>query len=133
MTRTLDDSHDPSLRSWVESANQAGADFPIQNLPFGVFRERDAGDWRIGVAIGDRILDFRGASQLLGELPTELGAALLDSTLNALMALGHPAMRRLRDRLIALLRADSPHPDPSLLVAMRDAQLRVPMAIGDYT
>jgi fumarylacetoacetase len=54
----LDETHDPAARSWVESANEH-SDFPIQNLPFGVFRRRDtSSEARIGVAIGDRLLDL---------------------------------------------------------------------------
>ncbi len=56
----LDDTHDPALRSWVASANEAGTDFPIQNLPFGRFRRKGSSKaWRIGVAIGDQVLDLR--------------------------------------------------------------------------
>ena len=57
----LNETHDPSLRSWVASANASGSDFPIQNLPFGRFRPEPDGDWRIGVAIGDQVLDLRAA------------------------------------------------------------------------
>ena len=55
----LDKTHDPALRSWVESANAEGTDFPVQNIPFGVFEE--GGEARIGAAIGDRVLDLRAA------------------------------------------------------------------------
>ena len=58
---SLDDTHDPALDSWVESANDPATDFPIQNLPFGRFRRDDDSDWRIGVAIGDQVLDLRRA------------------------------------------------------------------------
>ncbi len=57
----LNETHDLALRSWVSSANDAGNDFPIQNLPFGRFRVEQAGEWRIGVAIGDKVLDLRAA------------------------------------------------------------------------
>jgi fumarylacetoacetase len=59
----LNDTHDPALRSWVASANDPGSDFPIQNLPYGVFRRAGSAEpWRVGVAIGDMILDpSRGA------------------------------------------------------------------------
>src|SRR5260370_31065952 len=61
MKPVLDETHDAQVQSWVESANVADSDFPIQNLPFGVFRRRDAGaEARAGVAIGDRILDVSG-------------------------------------------------------------------------
>ena len=59
----IDATHDPKRKSWVASANEAGSDFPIQNLPFGRFRPAgDAGGWRIGVAIGDQVLDLRAAA-----------------------------------------------------------------------
>ena len=60
MTTALNATHDPKLRSWVASANEAGCDFPIQNLPFGRFRTAGTQeDFRIGVAIGDQVLDLR--------------------------------------------------------------------------
>ncbi len=62
MTPRINETHDPAARSWVESANQAGCDFPIQNLPFGVFRAaREKA--RVGVAIGDQVLDVSAAGQ----------------------------------------------------------------------
>jgi fumarylacetoacetase len=96
VTRPIDESHDPALRSWVESANQPGSDFPIQNLPFGVFRRRDAaGPHRIGVAIGDSVLDLVHCRELglLRELPADVQAVLGAPALNGLMALGVPAIR----------------------------------------
>ena len=64
MKPILDETHDPKSQSWVESANIADSDFPIQNLPFGVFRRRDADAVpRVGVAIGDRILDLAGVRE----------------------------------------------------------------------
>ena len=62
MSTTLNETHDPALRSWVASANAADTDFPIQNLPFAVFRRRGSGEaFRGGVAIGDRIVDLQAA------------------------------------------------------------------------
>lgn len=59
----LNETHDPSLRSWVASANAAGNDFPLQNLPFAVFRRKGSGEaFRGGVAIGDQILDLAAAA-----------------------------------------------------------------------
>ena len=55
----IDDTHDPKRTSWVESANRADGDFPIQNLPLGVFRVAGENRARIGIAIGDSILDAR--------------------------------------------------------------------------
>jgi fumarylacetoacetase len=59
----MDHPHNPSRRSWVESANGPATDFPIQNLPFGVFRRRGRLSARVGVAIGDQILDVGGCQQ----------------------------------------------------------------------
>lgn len=130
----LDGSHDPALRSWVASANVPGADFPIQNLPFGVFTRNGVGQApRIGVAIGDQILDMPLAARSLRDLPAEIREALAQPALNALMALGRGATRTLRAALVALLREGSAHADPGLLVPMAAAAMHVPAVIGDYT
>ncbi len=63
MTPRLDGTHDASLRSWVESANDAGGDFPVQNLPLGVFRRGGSGPARIGCAIGDQVLDLAACGE----------------------------------------------------------------------
>ena len=61
MKPTIDATHDLERTSWVESANSADNEFPIQNLPFGRFRETADTNWRIGVAIGDQVLDLQRA------------------------------------------------------------------------
>lgn len=61
MTISIDVTHDVTLQSWVESANDSASEFPIQNLPFGRFKLEEDSDWRIGVAIGDQMLDLRRA------------------------------------------------------------------------
>ena len=93
----LDATHSPELKSWVESAN-GHADFPIQNLPYGVYRTR-TGETRPGVAIGDLILDLRAAAGagLLEQAP-EATAALMHPTLNRVLALPLEERRRLRTR-----------------------------------
>ena len=67
---TIDETHDPALKSFIASANALGCDFPIQNLPYGAFRRRSAtGGPRIGVAIGNQILDVAAIADLLdGEI-----------------------------------------------------------------
>lgn len=142
MNPLLNETHDPKLRSWIDSANSAGADFPIQNLPFGVFRARDDDrDARIGVAIGDQILDLAACVQtgfLDGESP-EVREACGDVSLNALMALGRRRGSMLRRRLSEGLRADHPsalrHQEMLRphLVAMREVEMLLPAEIGDYT
>ena len=131
----VDSTHHPNLRSWVESANRPGADFPIQNLPFGVFRRGSS--CAIGVAIGDRILDLGRAAQagLLKGLAAPAVDACSASALNPLMALGRAHWPPLRKRLSELLRAGGEHQaavEP-WLVRMDETAMAVPARIGDYT
>ena len=136
MTRPIDESHDPALRSWVESANHPESDFPIQNLPFGVFSRRGASEpLRIGVAIGDAVLDLVQCRELglLRELPADVQAVLGAPAMNGLMALGAPAMRSLRHHLVRLLRDGSSRAEPGALASMADVELAVPASVGDYT
>jgi fumarylacetoacetase len=129
----VDHTHDPSLRSWVESA--AGhQDFPIQNLPFGVFRRRDTDELgRVGVAIGDMILDIAAcqAERRFTGVAATAAAACAGPTLNALMALGAGPRAELRRQVSELLSADSS--EEGLLVPQGDAELLLPARIGDYT
>lgn len=64
MNQSLDFTHDPQLRSWVEAANDPAGDFPIQNLPFGRYRETSDQAWRRAVAIGDHLLDLNQEGSL---------------------------------------------------------------------
>jgi fumarylacetoacetase len=136
----VNDTHDPELRSWVESANLPGADFPIQNLPFGVFhRALTPEPPRVGVAIGDRILDLRLCHRagLLNSDLAAVGDACLATSLNALMALGPQAWSPLRRRLSELLREDRRRAwqkkvEPCL-VPRAEAVMLMPAEIGDYT
>ncbi|RMH15559.1 MAG: fumarylacetoacetase [Acidobacteria bacterium] len=131
-----DATHDPELRSWVKTANAPQADFPIQNLPFGVFRRAAGEGGRAGVAIGDRVLDLHRASEL-GLLGSDqaLLSACRAPRLNELMALGPSAWSALRRRLSQLLRGDAPGEPRTAeaLVAMADVELLLPAQIGDYT
>jgi len=139
MTRLLNQTHQPEARSWVASANNAGCDFPLQNLPFGVFVDgRSAGlPSRIGVAIGDQLLDLHAVAQanLLGELSGDLRAALSHTTLNQLMQLGPDANSELRHAIFTLLEAASPHRAQckTHLLPQSQIHMRLPAAIGDYT
>jgi fumarylacetoacetase len=141
MKPALDATHDSKTQSWVESANVAGSDFPIQNLPFGVFRRSDAGaEARVGVAIGDRILDVAGVQSegLLADESVHLAAiACASDSLNPLMALGPVLQRALRQRLHTILRQDAPASDRKSavrhLVAQADVEMLLPAVVGDYT
>jgi fumarylacetoacetase len=138
----LNESHLSDLRSWVESANDGVTDFPIQNLPYGVFRRRGSDEaWRVGVAIGTMILDV-DAVHRLGFVDGAAAAAATtcaSPSLNGLMSLGPEAWAALRRALSRLLRHDTPTGRmaqaraPVLLVAQRDAELHLPAEVGDYT
>ena len=129
--QSLNETHDPALRSWVVSANAAGTDFPIQNLPFAVFRRAGTGEaFRGGVAIGDAIVDLAAASAagaFSGLAARAAGAAAGDS-LNALMALGPDAWSALRLALSRVLRegAAAERLLAPLLVAQEKAEYAVP-------
>ncbi len=136
-----DGTHDVALRSWVESAHAAGTDFPIQNLPLGVFRLADgSGSPRIGVAIGDQIVDLPHARNVghLDGLRAELVEACGGTSLNVVFGLGRATHTALRERLSAMLRADTPEgararADAKLLVPMADVVMMLPAEVGDYT
>lgn len=130
-------THDPALRSWVESANLPGADFPIQNLPFAVFSVRGAAAARrCGVGIGERILDVAACAPLLTGLAAEAAKTCAAPTLNALMALGQAHAAALRAELSRLLSAgQSQHRDAlaQALHPLADVALHLPVKVGGYT
>ncbi len=135
----IDDTHDPTLVSWFEPANDPVTDFPIQNLPLGVFvpRGRDPVP-RLGVAIGDRVLDLRAASsaRLLDGVGDAMAEALGAWTLNPSMARPWDERRALRRALSALFRVTNAKRGPSVspyLLPLDEVDLLVPAAVGDYT
>lgn len=134
----LNETHAPELESWVVSANAADTDFPIQNLPFGVFRRRGTAEpFRGGIAIGDQIVDLAAASSA-GIFPgtaAETAAAAAAESLNAFMSLGPAAWSSLRLTLSRALRAGSAQRQAlaACLVSQSEAEYAVPAQIGDYT
>lgn len=132
-----DDTTDPQLRSWVASANVAHCDFPIQNLPFGVFRRVAGESFRGGVAIGTEILDLQAALQAgLFDGPARAAAsAAAGAALNDLMASGPVPRRALRKALSALLREDSPQRDKvaQCLVAQDAVSMGLPARITGFS
>ena len=138
MSAAPDATHDPALASWVASANAADTDFPIQNLPYGRFRRAGTSEpWRIGVAIGDQVLDLRAAAAAGGwtaEVSTLLGP-LADGDLTAFMRLGPSARRTLRTVLSGALAAGSAREGAlsPCLVPMGRIETSLPCTIGDYT
>ncbi len=138
MTSSLNETHDPNAQSWVKSANDPKTDFPIQNLPFGVFRRRGTNESpRIGVGIGDQMLDLAEcARQSLLQGAAELVVrACQEPALNGLMALGQSAVSDLRKALHSLLSAGSARKTAAVrnLISIVDAELFVPAHIGGYT
>ena len=120
----LDATHAPDARSWVESANAPGTDFPLQNLPLGIFKRRGKAEPpRGGVAIGDQILDLAALAVRTGP------------TLNGLAAMGRAAMRKLRGEVWRALgvKSRSQKRLQKYLVPQKQAELFLPLAIGDYS
>ena len=139
---STDPTNDPALRSWVQTANVRSADFPIQNLPFGIFRRAGTREApRVGVAIGAAILDV-AACLAAGLFDDDVEArraatACAMPTLNELMSRGAPARRALRSAVSALLSDAVAVPRRQIaehaLVLQPEAELFLPAQIGDYT
>lgn len=142
MPTRINETHDSGLRSWVESANDPGTDFPIQNLPFALFARKGSGEMpRAGVAIGDLILDLGGCQEqgLLGGPLWQVGTRCSLDRLNHLMEVGGETLLALRRRISRLLSAGCDeiagdrHLRETLLVPMSEAEYFEPGDIGDYT
>ncbi len=137
----LDETHDPSATSWVESANTADTDFPLANLPFGIFRHDFEERPRVGIAIGDRVLDCLAATRagFFNGVDPAIRDALQSWTLNPLMALGRDdarAVRRVAHRLLSAGSAEGNRAQSlsaDILASMSAIGMRVPAEIGDYS
>ncbi|MDQ2801812.1 MAG: fumarylacetoacetase, partial [Pseudomonadota bacterium] len=133
---TLDHTHDPGRRSWVASAN-GHPDFPIQNLPLGVFTPPNGGAKRGGVAIGDSVLDLAAAHSagLFSGEAARAAEAASGAALNPLLGLGAGPRHALRGRLSELLAEGSADRDrvAALLHPARECVLHLPAQVGDYT
>jgi len=138
----LNETHNPETTSWVESANIPGTDFPIQNLPLGVFRPKGGSrPGRVGVAIGGMILGIEAAARVLPfeGLAAEAAEACRSSSLNKLMSLNADRWSALRRRLFEILRGNGPDARKHqrllkpLLVSNEDCEMLLPATIGDYT
>src|SRR5687768_3335524 len=140
MPSELNQTHDAALRSWVASANAADTDFPIQNLPFGVFSRKGQTDRRIGVAIGDQIVDVSECDKanVWGEAGRDVARACADGRLNRLAQSDPESLSKFRARLSEVLSGEpestgiKPLPDRSL-IPMADVEMHMPFDIGDYT
>lgn len=136
----LNHTHDASARSWLESANAAGSDFPIQNLPFAVFRRSASDDsFRGGIAIGDQVLDLAALSggACLGGLAAQAASQCTQPVLNDYLGMGPPAWRALRHAVFALLHDSASSATVAAvracLVPQHAVEYTVPIRIGDYT
>ena len=137
---TLNHTHDASRTSWVASANSKGSDFPLQNLPYGVFRRQGSAEtFRVGVAIGDQVLDLK-ALNATGLLQGEAAAgaqACSGDALNTFMAMGPAAWRALRHALFALLEAGASAEVKArvqgCLVPQSAVEHSVPTHVANYT
>jgi fumarylacetoacetase len=136
MSTKIDHTHDPRAQSWVSSANEPGAEFPIQNLPLGVFSSGGVSAGRIGAAIGDQILDLAAALDggLLPGLESH-SAALHSDSLNLLMSHGASARLALRRAVFELLNVSNANIAAAArcLVPMSSARMHLPARIGDFT
>jgi fumarylacetoacetase len=137
----LNHTHNPAASSWVASAQAPGCDFPIQNLPFGIFKEKQAPslDWRGCVAIGNEVCDLRAlaASGVLRGVALQAAQAANQDSLNALMALGPAAWQALRHALFEVLSVAATDATQAAVRACLHPQAGVDMAlpakVGDYT
>jgi fumarylacetoacetase len=133
----IDQTHDPALRSFIASANVPGCDFPIQNLPYAAFRRRSAsGEPRIGVAIGDDLLDIAAVADLLDGAAGHAAAACAAAHLNDVMKLGPTywaALRRELSQLLSTTDAQRRSRVETDLTPIAAAEFFVPVQIGNFT
>ena len=138
---TIDATHRAELQSWIEAAQHPDSDFPIQNLPLGIFRTLEQSP-RPGVAIGDRILNLVAAAEqgmLSHDHVVLVQQCRADASLNALLAAGRPSLRALRAQVSGILTANSEVGrraqllSNALTVPLSDAELLLPAKVGDYT
>jgi len=140
--RVINETHRADLDSWVESAADPASDFPIQNLPLGVFRRPGTDEkWRVGMAIGSEILDLAAASRsgLLEGAASRAGSRCASPSLNALLALEPIHWSALRLRASRLLRTDTAEGERArrlrndVMVSRAEVEVTLPAMVGDYT
>lgn len=131
-------THDQDRKSWVESANDPATDFPIQNLPYGLFRWRGSGASKVGIAIGNQILDV-GAAVEAGLLKGVAAEACREENLDGIMAEGAEERSVLRSDISNMLRAgtklgnEAKEIAEKLIIPMADVELEVPMEVRDFS
>jgi len=137
----MDETHDSKLRSWVEV--DANSDFPIQNIPFGIYRPKGGGDLHVATAIGDYVLDLAHLDDagLFNGTEVEGTEVFHEPTLNALMSMGRKAWKEIRLVISRLLRQEASNGDLGnnndlknmALISMNEVEMQLPVDIGDYT
>ena len=137
----VNETHNPELESWVDSANDVETDFPIQNLPFGVFVDPATGAAKVGIAIGNMILDVAAAraNGFIGGPADDAAGACEGATLNKLMAMGGGHWSALRAAVSTALRSDTKEGEAAkavagkILLSQENVSMLLPAWIGDYT
>jgi fumarylacetoacetase len=137
----MDETHDSKLRSWVEV--DENSDFPIQNIPFGIYRLKGGGDLHVATAIGDYVLDlaYLDDAGLFNGTVVEGTEVFHEPTLNALMSMGRKAWKEIRLVISRLLRQEASNGDLGnnkdlrnmALISMNEVEMQLPVDIGDYT
>lgn len=130
-------ANDPSLKSWIEV--DANSDFPIQNLPFGIFKTQSSSP-RVGVAIGDLVLDLAILNKLgfLDDLKID-NSIFTNQYLNDFIALGKSTTNNVREKISHLLNEHTPdlrdnkEAQAKVLQYISNVQMQMPVKIGDYT
>ena len=137
----MDETHDSKLRSWVEVNEDS--DFPIQNIPFGIYRPKGGGDMHVATAIGDYVLDlaYLDDARLFNGTEVEGTEVFHEPTLNAFMSMGRKAWKEARLVISRLLRQEAFGGDLGdnndlknmALISMNEVEMQLPVDIGDYT
>ena len=137
----MDETHDSKLRSWVEVDEDS--DFPIQNIPFGIYRPKGGGDVHVATAIGDYVLDlaYLDDAGLFNGTEVEGTEVFHEPTLNAFMSMGRKAWKEARLVISRLLRQEAFSGDLGdnndlknmALISMNEVEMQLPVDIGDYT
>jgi len=130
-------ANDPSLKSWIEV--QPNSDFPIQNLPFGIFKTQSSSP-RVGIAIGDQVLDLAILNKLgfLDKLKID-NAIFTNQYLNDFIALGKSTTAAVRELISHLLNENTPdlrdnkEARAKVFQSISNVQMQLPVRVGDYT
>jgi len=135
----MDETHDSKLKSWIDV--DKNSDFPIQNIPFGIYSPKEGGDLHVATAIGDYLIDLAHLDDAGFFIDTEIEETEVfhEPTLNAFMSLGQKAWKEARLTISRLLREDNTSFKDNnelkemALIPMSEVRMEMPVDIGDYT